>query len=134
MLVEETQHYQLENHSEWESMFPRSGGLVHLGPDRVPYGLTMFHQLHCLDMIRTSLLSVSASQGASIPLPIHTKHCLGYLRQMVLCAADTHLEPVIPYLPEKAVDSFGLRRCRNGQAVYGELERDAEESSRHTED
>jgi hypothetical protein len=125
MLVEDTQHYQLDNDSEWESIFPRSGGFVHLGAEETPYGLSMFHQLHCLDMIRTSLLSVSASQNSSLPFPIHTKHCLGYLRQMVLCAADTHLEPVIPYLPKKAVNSFGLHRCRDWQAVYIELERDA---------
>lgn len=127
MFVEDTQHYQLDNHSEWESLIPRSGGFVHLGPDYVPYGLSMFHQFHCLDMIRTSLLSVSASQNASLPLPIHTKHCLGYLRQMILCAADTHLEPVIPYFPAKAVDSSGLHRCRDWEDVYTEVEKNEKE-------
>jgi len=121
MFVEDTQHYQLDNHSEWETLFPRSGGFVHLGPDYVPYGLSMFHQFHCLDMIRTSLLS--ASRNTSLPLPIHTKHCLGYLRQMTLCAADTHLEPVISYLRPKAVDSFGSHRCRDWNAVYTEVEK-----------
>jgi hypothetical protein len=46
---------------------------------------------------------------------------------MILCAADTHLEPVIPYFPDKAVDSFGKHRCRDWQAVYIELERDVKE-------
>jgi hypothetical protein len=125
MVVEDTPHYQLDDDSEWATLFPTSSGFVHLGPDYVPFRLSMFHQLHCLDMTRTSLLLIL--QNKSIALPKHTKHCLDYLRQMALCAADVHLEPVAPYLLKLGVDPSGIHRCWDWSAVYAELERNAKE-------
>lgn len=129
MFVEDTEHYQLDDASEWATLFPTSLGFVHLGPEQVPFGLSMFHQLHCLDMIRTSLLL--ASQNKSLASPKHARHCLGYLRQMALCAADTHLEPVVPYLSKKAVDLSRMHRCWDWSAVYAELERNEKEWREH---
>lgn len=43
----------------------------------------MFHQIHCLSMIRESLLNGPND---------HAAHCLNFLRQAMLCNADTTLE------------------------------------------
>ena len=45
----------------------------------------MWHQIHCLNHIRAML--VNGDDGSD-----HTAHCFHYLRQGILCAADTTLE------------------------------------------
>jgi hypothetical protein len=62
---------------------------VHEGPG---YMMSMFHQLHCL-----SYLASHFQQGyGGVPLKEevahHSAHCLNYLRQGIMCAADTTLE------------------------------------------
>jgi len=61
----------------------------------------MYHQLHCLE---------SLTAGAALDAPSrrafwgghgegwvtdHTRNCLNYLRQTILCAADLTLEPEV---------------------------------------
>lgn len=46
----------------------------------------MFHQLHCLDMIRQAIVRGSPDS--------HTQHCFHFIRQGILCAADTTLDPL----------------------------------------
>ena len=47
----------------------------------------------------------------------HTMHCFAYLRQSIMCAADTALEP---YKAEhNGVDGYGSpHQCRDYNAVY----------------
>ncbi|EKM49612.1 uncharacterized protein PHACADRAFT_265164 [Phanerochaete carnosa HHB-10118-sp] len=54
------------------------------GEETQTYSLALFHQLRCLDILRDDYVSGK-------PLPLR-KHCLNYIRQSVLCIADTHLE------------------------------------------
>jgi len=70
---------------EWHAIdhFPRAHGFVDLGPSGRQFGISMFHQLHCLEMIREALIN-----GADN----HAAHCLNFLRQAVLCISDTTLE------------------------------------------
>ena len=50
------------------------------------------------------------------PSPHHVRHCFDYLRQALMCAADTNLEPVDYQLG--GATGFGYeRKCRNFQAV-----------------
>ena len=81
-----------------------------------PRGLAVYHQLHCLDAIRRSYYA--ALDGDELDqldehlVPGHVRHCIDYLRQALLCNADTNLEPIDPKLG--GVTGFGFpRRCRD---------------------
>jgi len=44
--------------------------------------------------------------------PGHVRHCIDYLRQSIMCAADTNLEPIDPKLG--GVTGWGNpRKCRD---------------------
>lgn len=50
------------------------------------------------------------------PDPHHVRHCFDYLRQALMCAADTNLEPVD--LELRGATGWGYERtCRNFQVV-----------------
>ena len=50
--------------------------------------------------------------------PRHVRHCLDYLRQAIMCHADTNIEPVIPELG--GAKGFGVgHRCRNYDELMG---------------
>lgn len=103
----------------WESLYPPQGGFLrHPELSLQRAGMTVFHQLHCLDGLRHSLFSsaqntVSVHQGDSHDSsPEHIYHCIDYLRQTIMCAADTNLEPRIESL--KGVSGFGsVHVCRD---------------------
>ncbi len=96
----------------------------------VPHGLTVYHQLHCLvrhsiptarrllanqmqDAIRhgywAAIDKVEPDHKAE---PGHIRHCIDYLRQSIMCNADTNLEPIDGDLG--GVTGFGFsRKCRD---------------------
>ncbi|KAJ3810409.1 hypothetical protein EV368DRAFT_15457, partial [Lentinula lateritia] len=112
LLVEDTVRYQLNSTEEWHSMFPESGGFVRLGSQHRLFGVSMFHQLHCLDKLRQSVLAVPSTQWERW----HTQHCLNYLRQMILCASSMRLEDV---KNGEKVNGLGLEHeCRDWSVLY----------------
>jgi len=56
------------------------------------YMMSVFHQLHCLSYLVQ--VYQSAFDGATLTqeLAHHSAHCFDYIRQSILCAADTSLE------------------------------------------
>lgn len=57
------------------------------------FGISVFHQLHCLSAIRDTLRSLKTDQPARIwGGSNHLEHCLDYIRQGLMCAADTTIE------------------------------------------
>jgi hypothetical protein len=58
----------------------------------VTYVPIQFHQLHCLNRMRKTFVELH-HRTATARDHVHMEHCLSYIRQMVLCAADTSLEP-----------------------------------------
>ncbi|KAJ7019876.1 hypothetical protein C8F04DRAFT_1275782 [Mycena alexandri] len=52
--------------------------------------LDVFHQLHCLDMIRQQL---HPGHNYTVVSKIHLRHCIGAIRQALMCYADT--SPVV---------------------------------------
>ncbi|XWW96449.1 hypothetical protein V2A60_004423 [Cordyceps javanica] len=81
-------HYKLKGANataEWNALRPPGTGFVFLGEDPQAFDVSMWHQLHCLNHIRAML--VNGDDGSD-----HTEHCFHYLRQGILCAADTTLE------------------------------------------
>lgn len=84
----------------------------------------MFHTLHCLDWIRNAIVSPPGGNQSEIRTAqarYHVHHCFNYVRQMVLCAANTRLNPINHVLPDGklASDGIGLTyECRDWDAVY----------------
>ncbi|KAH9852241.1 hypothetical protein C2E23DRAFT_731274 [Lenzites betulinus] len=112
--------FGLDADEDWGTLFPLSDGFTTLrGPSSSPsnypgrtFLISMVHELHCLDVLRVAF--VANRTGAAV----HTAHCLRYLRQTVLCRADTTLEPDEPGLRggrwEHAASGVGaVHRCRD---------------------
>ena len=122
LVVEPTVHYQLNGSladQEWALLLPRPAALVRLGPHYRPFAISMLHSLHCLDKLRHSI-----REPPRTPIGrMHVEHCANYLRESILCAADSTLEPV----PKEETDNYGsfslTRECRNWMAVYEEIQR-----------
>ncbi|KAJ7196463.1 hypothetical protein GGX14DRAFT_375972, partial [Mycena pura] len=113
LTTENSESYSLSGfdaYVDWRSLdvFPRGNGFVHLGPD----GVAMFHQMHCLQIIRSAIVQGGAGE--------HAEHCLNLLRQVVLCASDTTLDALDA---ENATDGLGsVHVCRDWQKVYDFME------------
>jgi hypothetical protein len=56
------------------------------------YSITAFHQLHCLQMMRQAWLTPPALRDPVMFSEEHIDHCYDYLRQAVMCSADSTLE------------------------------------------
>ncbi|KAJ7022735.1 hypothetical protein C8F04DRAFT_1137192 [Mycena alexandri] len=115
--IEDSARYGLSDfnaYADWRTtdLFPRSNGFVKLGPEGRTFGIAMFHQMHCLQRIRTAI--VQGDPGH------HTRHCLNLLRQTVLCASDTTLDPLNS---AKGTDGLGIVHvCRDWEKVYDFVE------------
>ncbi|KAI0323818.1 hypothetical protein GY45DRAFT_1357458 [Cubamyces sp. BRFM 1775] len=96
---------------EWGAIFPPNDGFLPIGPPHLnrTFLLSFVHQLHCLDVLRvgyalpndapSSNLESSphgneqgSPGGRKAEFAHHVQHCLRYLRQTILCHADTTLE------------------------------------------
>lgn len=120
MSVEDTHQYELdtdEGAEHWAKLAPKNG-MIHLDNNSTAT-ISMFHQLRCLDVLRVAL--VQASRTKAPPGP-RVRHCLNYIRQMILCRSDLRLEnvrdPVI-----HAVDLTSLHTCQDWRKVYSAVER-----------
>ena len=118
MDVHDTVHYPLNGSdadSQWNAMIPTDGGIIHLGPNKEPFMLSMFHQLRCLDIIRRAYMEGSRGGDASTPI---SRHCLNYIRQMVLCRGDLRLQRVVDPYGEHAVQFRDTQTCLDWRVVY----------------
>ncbi|KAI0342384.1 hypothetical protein BDW22DRAFT_1357718 [Trametopsis cervina] len=144
LTLEDSRHYALSSadaDAEWESVYPGGGlGFVRLGPHKRFFSLSMFHQMHCLDSLRRAVLgrehSHGAREGGSGEEEVlhgrdveHSAHCLNYLRQTVLCAADLTLEPEIGEEGSQEVgEGLGVTHvCRDWGKVYDFAKRNWEQ-------
>ena len=125
MNIEPTKHYQLSGHNadaEWAALAPQNG-IIHLGPHRQPYSISLFHQLRCLDIIRRDIVRVEllppAPEEGDSKL---SRHCLNYMRQMVLCRTDLALDPVFGRGLEARVCP-DTNQCVDWRRVYEELDK-----------
>ncbi|KXN85263.1 hypothetical protein AN958_11557 [Leucoagaricus sp. SymC.cos] len=95
MTLHETVHYGLNasdsvGEEEWStlSIFPRGFGRIHLGEERRVFNHVFWHQMHCIVSMQTAV----RNRNNPFTHPPHIGHCLNYLRQTFLCAADHTLE------------------------------------------
>jgi Mycotoxin biosynthesis protein UstYa len=136
MNIEPTKHYQLSGHNadaEWAPRAPHNG-VIHLGPHRQPYSISLFHQLRCLDIIRRDIIVGSPptpeDDNSKKRVNKLSRHCLNYMRQMVLCRADLALDPVLGRGLEARVRP-DTNQCVDWRRVYEELEKNQQEYHMH---
>ncbi|KAF2430725.1 hypothetical protein EJ08DRAFT_218989 [Tothia fuscella] len=84
------------------------------------YQLDVFHQLHCLQRIRSDILAspylsiLNPNRTSSDPYTRHTLHCIDYLRQAVMCNSDVTL---VSTGADLEFDHSPPRQCRDFDAV-----------------
>ena len=54
--------------------------------------VTVFHQLHCLSYLAEHYQQGYGGVALTKEVAHHTSHCFNYLRQGIMCTADTTLE------------------------------------------
>jgi len=119
------QRYGLDAELQWAALVPHDG-LVYVADEQEPqpYMLSMFHQLRCLDVLRAQYRVPLEERDME-----RARHCMNYIRQMVLCRGDMHLETFLAdfWTPEN-VDRRGTYRCRDFRAVYDAVERNQQDN------
>jgi len=116
---------ETQSSAEFLSLLPSGGHTVSVpldGPngtgERVPHTVALFHQLRCLEVLREDY----AERRRETPLG---RHCLNYLRQSILCLADSKLEPAItPFFDQPHTVEFRTDYvCKDWTAVYDAAEK-----------
>jgi hypothetical protein len=133
--------YSSQSHDLWAGLIPNSGLVLIEDPNRYNlgpglsttaenaqvYGIAVTHQYHCLKLIRENFhglvtrnkaameeLIIASDKSMDLPPKVdHIFHCIDYLRQTVLCNADTTVEGQSHTEPTH-IDGYGpLHECRN---------------------
>lgn len=120
---EDSFHYTLDTElgiAEWNATLPPGGAVLHLGRDRRPFTLSLFHQLRCLNVVRDTVVHIAQDPSAAAALRSArlVEHCMNYLRQGVLCRGDLRLETVHAYPAPKVTVSDVTHTCKDWSAVY----------------
>ncbi|KAM5537650.1 hypothetical protein V8D89_008728 [Ganoderma adspersum] len=125
LVMEEMVHYLPNMSQDWESMIPAgSEGFVHLGPTKRLFGVSMYHQIHCLTRLQQSTTGTRSLESFEELALGHLRHCLNYLSQTFLCTANVRLEPLEDdSLGVPKTDGMGLEhRCRDWTVVWCAVE------------
>lgn len=133
-----------KHEAAWSSMLstPQGGFLwvKYNETNNMAWGVTMFHSIHCLTLLRSMLqmqLQNATSSQKAHANPTHQSsnhrafdeghvgHCFSYIAQQIMCAADDTIEP--PWI-NKTSDNFiidagvsgeGYRhQCRDASLVW----------------
>ncbi|KAI1168617.1 hypothetical protein F5B18DRAFT_669868 [Nemania serpens] len=89
--------------------------------------LEVFHQLHCVNILRHRLYNYDPE--VQIGDAFHIGHCFEYLRQSVMCLADVNIAPINfnEKTHEYAIHWDTVRQCRN----FGKIHRWAMDEAHH---
>lgn len=87
------------------------------------YMMTVFHQLHCLSYLTEHFQQGYAGTALSTEVAHHAAHCFSYLRQGLMCNADTTLEGKTEAGPgegseHECVDYDVLLKWANDNSAY----------------
>ncbi|KAK7927302.1 hypothetical protein PG985_004300 [Apiospora marii] len=87
------------------------------------YMMSSFHQLHCLSYLAEHLQQGYAGVNLTEEVAHHTAHCFNYLRQGIMCSADTTLEGKTEAGPgegseHECVDYDALLEWANSHSAY----------------
>ncbi|OSX63304.1 hypothetical protein POSPLADRAFT_1065664 [Postia placenta MAD-698-R-SB12] len=123
MTFDDSEHYNISSFDawlDWESLtsFPNGSAYVQLEPNGREFGLSMFRQLRCLNILRVALIDGPGDES---------KRCLNLLRQAILCASDITLDALNIEIDGqlKATDGAGMTHSAAGVTgltfvVYGD--------------
>ncbi|KAF9038915.1 hypothetical protein BDZ89DRAFT_390924 [Hymenopellis radicata] len=117
MSVENSGHYSFNDSLsdiEWEALAPRDGILCF---NKKRFTISYFHQLRCLNIIRKGIVAFRDPTQRQSPSRL-VRHCMNYLRQMVLCRADIDLESVRDHVGPHVAVSETTHVCQDWSAVY----------------
>lgn len=133
------------NSSEaWESLNAKGGGWITipdgealgLGPpirynNKEGYGISVFHQLHCMAMMHDTYIQLLAGNFShTASSSTHIEHCFDYIRQVLMCHADLSLEHRW-HSPDEGPDNDSVNgwdvvhQCRDWDAVVSFVEENA---------
>jgi len=118
---ENSNRYQLDTEQgarEWAELVPGGDGMVYLGEHKRPFGISVFHQLRCLDILRSETVTPRENPPSEL-----ARHCLNYIKQMMLCRGDVHLESFNYASNIDPIDQTGDWECRDWDVVYQEAKR-----------
>lgn len=134
LIIQDTERYPLNSSKDWETLTPMTGGggfiRMPMGDGRHSYfAVSMYHQIHCLTAMRRYFDDILSGKNITELNIVHSTHCLSYLGQNFLCAADTSLEPTHPErrsssskLTYVAVEEGVVHRCRDWTQVRSWVE------------
>ncbi|KDR68071.1 hypothetical protein GALMADRAFT_78988, partial [Galerina marginata CBS 339.88] len=122
MVVQENHQFSLIDDKAWGNSLPDRRGFVRLGPKGRSFEISHFHRLHCINSIRFSY-TLARDGFVKDPEALksqikHNNHCFQYLRQSILCRADSSLVPVSDSNQTLSQAGFGvMHRCKNWSQV-----------------
>ena len=94
-------------------------GNVHMGPNGRFGVVGITHELHCLRALRDVLDTVDVPVGHDLH---HSEHCLSFLREHTLCAADITLEPGDAFARNFTAERVTVEReCMDVEAFYASM-------------
>lgn len=128
----------------WKSLNAKGGGWITvpdgealgLGPpirynNKEGYGISVFHQLHCMAMMHDTYIQLLAGNFSHTDQKsTHIEHCFDYIRQVLMCHADLSLEHRW-HSPDEAPDNDAVNgwdvvhQCRDWNAVVSFVEENA---------
>lgn len=87
------------------------------------YMMTVFHQLHCLSYLVEHFQRGYGNNRLTEEVAHHSAHCFNYIRQGIMCNADTTLEGKTDAGPgegseHECVDYEALLNWTNAHAAY----------------
>ena len=123
MSMEESVRYGIDEPQSylewlWTSTADDQGN-IHIGPNH-RFGVpSLTQQQHCLRGLRTVLAGVDILEGHDLH---HTEHCLSFLREHTLCAADITLEPGDVFARNFTTERVTHdRECLDAEAFYASM-------------
>jgi hypothetical protein len=132
MTFDNPKHFRLDTEdgaAEWAAIAPQNG-VMHLGPHRQPFTVAMMHQLKCLDILRQEMMRDRSEHEQPSVL---ARHCLNYVRQMVMCHGDLELESFQFASHKNPIDWHGVYECKDWEAVFNEVQRNQAEHGKWLE-
>ncbi|TGJ79749.1 hypothetical protein E0Z10_g9018 [Xylaria hypoxylon] len=85
-------YIQVPNHASYDILADPYTVAVDRMSDGPAYMMSVFHQLHCLSYVVDHYQRGYAGVNLTEEVAHHSAHCFDYLRQSIMCAADTNLE------------------------------------------
>jgi len=85
-------YVQIADYGSYDTLGAPYTVAINRTSDGPAYMMAVFHQLHCLSYVVAHYQQGYAGVQLTDDVAHHSAHCFDYLRQSILCAADTNLE------------------------------------------